>query len=457
MTLRRLFLFAAIPLLVSIFAISITVWLQARQLIALEHATVERAYMDSKRAELRHYVDIAVGASEVASRDEQDPEMAQRKVQDALAALDFGTDGYFFLYDLQGRNLMHPRQPELVGQDLWNLKDANGQPVIQDLIAQAKAGGGYVRYLWNKPSTGKAAPKLAYVTVLKRWNWMLGTGLYLDDVDAALAAGTTQIENNVVHTVQWIAAIAASGILLIGVCWLGFNIGAERVREAKLKRLAHRVVQAQEEERMHLARELHDGTSQTLVSAKLMLEACAKQMAKEDRSTLVVEQALKQVNSALHEVRAVSHRLRPAMLDVLGLPAAMKQLLDEYRSQRQLDVQFHCDPQPHCPLPFAIPETISTALYRVTQEALTNVDKHARATKLSVSLNASAETGLSLVISDDGVGFDLRAVRQDPRQGIGLRNMRERIEGVGGIWSIHSTPGDTEIRVTIAPTLLQLN
>ena len=107
--------------------------------------------------------------------------------------MEFGRDGYFFVYDLQGRNLMHPRQPELVGQELWDLRDTQGQPVIQNLLAAARRGGQHgeaVHYLWERPSTRQNEEKLGYVVVLERWGWMLGTGIYLTTSTRPCSAST---------------------------------------------------------------------------------------------------------------------------------------------------------------------------------------------------------------------------------------------------------------------------
>jgi two-component system NarL family sensor kinase len=107
---------------------------------------------------------------------------------------------------------MHSRQPELLGQNLWELRDPQGQPTIQQLIAQAKAGGGFVTYPWRKPSSGQMVPKLGYVTALPDWNWMIGTGLYLDDIQSTLGALDRQVGAHITTTLLWIAGIAMAGL-----------------------------------------------------------------------------------------------------------------------------------------------------------------------------------------------------------------------------------------------------
>src|SRR5258706_169379 len=222
---------------------------------------------------------------------------------------------------MAGRNLMHPRQPELVGRDLWDMRDVNGSPVIQNLIARAREGGGFVHYMWNKPSAGNLAPKLGYAVGLPRWNWMLGTGIYLDDVQATMAQIDRQVNANVTATMWWIAGIAVLAIALTGVCGVVLNVSESRIADAKLRLLARQVVQTQEAERAHLSRELHDSTSQTLVSIKLLMESAIARMG--SAAPPALPKALERLKAALGEVRNISHRLRPAELDVLGLPAAL--------------------------------------------------------------------------------------------------------------------------------------
>src|SRR4051794_19172974 len=99
---------------------------------------------------------------------------------------------------------MHPRQPNLVGRDLSTMRDPAGELTIQQLIGEASKGGGYVRYVWQRPSTGQLAPKLGYVVPLERWGWMIGTGIYLEDVETALARIDGQAAANIDRTVMWI-------------------------------------------------------------------------------------------------------------------------------------------------------------------------------------------------------------------------------------------------------------
>ncbi|WP_416757257.1 cache domain-containing protein [Roseateles sp. So40a] len=450
----KIALLALLPLVASLLLIAVAVRQQERELLAREHAAVQRAYMDARRDELRHYVELAVSTLQplyertpglAAQGSALDVERDKREALRLLSALDYGEDGYFFVYDLQGRVLMHSRQPELVGRDLWALRDAQGRPTIQQLIAQAKAGGGYVDYEWRKPSSGERAPKLGYVVAMDRWNWMLGTGLYLDGIRATLEQLDREAQANIARTMWGIAAIAVFGVALISVCALALNLSEHRQSEAKLRALAHEVVRSQEDERAHLSRELHDGVSQTLVSTKLLIES-----AQQAGSTALLPRALERLNASLTEVRDLSHRLRPALLDTLGLPAALEHLAGEFGDSGAMPVSMRVTGTPR-----ELPELLNTVLFRVAQEALTNVAKHAGAARVEMSLEfGPAESpdsargepgGVLLRVLDDGAGFDPadaeRAEREDPRRGIGLRNMRERMASVGGVLDLQASPG----------------
>jgi two-component system NarL family sensor kinase len=238
----------------------------------------------------------------------------------------------------------------------------------------------------------------------------------------------------------WIAAIAALCLCVVSATGLLLNLSEHRVAEAKLRLLARQVVQSQEDERGHLARELHDGTSQTLVSAKLLIESAVDALDRSQQAAPpALAKALQRLNDTLSEVRRISHRLRPASLDTLGLPAALEHLGLEFDEAGAVRAMVAIGGTP-----FELAQEVKTALFRITQEALTNVRKHARARQVRIALDFAAGT-VRLEVSDDGVGFNAAAVHVDPQRGIGLRNMRERLASVGGRLTVRSDAGGTRI------------
>jgi two-component system NarL family sensor kinase len=448
MKLRQKVIFLAItPLILALCAIALFVRHQAITLAGQQRETIQQAYLASKEAELKHYVALAVrsvahlhgsGRTDAATQDE-----AKR----ILSTLSYGENGYFFVYDFEGRNLMHPRQPELVGRNLWDLRDAAGEPTIQRLVAKARSGGGLVRYSWAKPSSNKTAPKLGYVVPMENWGWMMGTGIYLDDVEAALAKIDAQQSRNIRSTMLWIVFLAATSALVVAIGGLVLNISELRVADAKLKVLAQRVVEGQEEERARLSRDLHDGISQWLVSIRLQIEAGIIRLGgnaeQQQAARASFEKTAVQLNDVLGEVRRISHDLRPAILDDLGLAAALDHLAEEFTENSAVPVFFSADGSTD-----DLPDVANTVLFRIAQEALTNSERHASAQRIQIRL-MRAGTRVILTIADDGGGFDPDRVASHPKRGIGLRNMMERMEAIGGKLTIDSTPEGTIVQASV--------
>ncbi|MDR3098459.1 MAG: cache domain-containing protein [Paraburkholderia sp.] len=477
----KIFLLAVVPFLAAIASIGIGVRQQATALARTQHATMQAAYLSSKEVELRHYVELATSAiaplyAPEASDNATDSAAAlpvpadlaarQRAALTVLQKMGFGPDGYFFVYDMRGRSLMHPREPGLVGQDLWNLRDPQGALTIQQLVTAASHGGGFVRYMWHRPSTGKLAPKLGYVVALPRWGWMIGTGLYLDDVESTLARTDERASANIERTLQWLGIIALAGVGVFALGALVLNVSEYRNTDAKLKRLAQQVVQSQEQERARLSRELHDGISQMLVSAKLLLESALARFERGEARVSAAEASLStglaRLSDTLREVRRISHALRPAMLDDLGLAAALEQLTRELAEESEMTIGFTQSGAKPGTRPGAkpddgalsnlgaapLPDAVNTALFRIAQEALTNIVKHAGARRAALTLDV-APHGVTLAIADNGRGFEVAHALADPRAGMGLRNMRERLETLGGRLSVSSKPGHTVVEAWV--------
>lgn len=425
----KLLLLALLPLLASLALIALAVRQQESSLAAREHALVRASYMDARRTELKHYVDLAVSTLKPLQGQPGGPQQALQ----LLSSLDYGTDGYFFVYSLDGRVLMHSRQPELIGRNLWELRDPLGRPTIQQLIAQAKAGGGYVEYLWRKPSSSLLAPKLGYVVMVPEWQWMLGTGLYLDGIEATMAELERGARQNITTTLLWVGAVAVLGVALISAGALALNLSEHRSAEAKLRALAREVVQSQEDERARLARELHDGVSQALVATKLLIESAQHEPAGAAR---LQDLALKRLNTTLAEVRHLSHALRPALLDTLGLPAALQHLAGEFDAAGGTRFTATVEGEET-----ELPEAVKTALFRIAQEALNNAARHAAATQVGLTLRFDGGGGLALEVADDGGGFDAEAAQAVADRGLGLRSMRERADALGARLSLVTAPG----------------
>ncbi len=192
-----------------------------------------------------------------------------------------------------------------------------------------------------------------------------------------------------------------------------------------------RVVSAQEAERRRLARELHDETGQALTSILLGLRAVEEAQGEKELHEAIAE-VRDLVRSTLQDVRRLAVELRPTALDDFGLVPALERLTGSFAEQTGISVDFQTSLAAG-----RLPTEIETALYRIVQESLTNIVKHARAGSVSVVL-ARKEDSVSVVVEDDGVGFEPGRARDG---GLGLLGIRERVALLGGRLAIESRPG----------------
>ncbi|GAB4459517.1 MAG: HAMP domain-containing protein [Anaerolineales bacterium] len=203
-----------------------------------------------------------------------------------------------------------------------------------------------------------------------------------------------------------------------------------RERESLRRQLMEKVIATQEDERRRIARELHDSTSQNLTSLIVGLRMMEAQCAHCASPTKAAD--LREVAShTLEEVHDLSMRLRPRVLDDLGLAAALERLAHEWQARYKIpvDVVIQLDER--------LPGEIETALYRIVQEALTNIARHAQAKSASLLIEKRGGS-VRAIVEDDGVGFDPSAQRGERH--LGLLGMRERAELLGGTLTIESTP-----------------
>lgn len=205
---------------------------------------------------------------------------------------------------------------------------------------------------------------------------------------------------------------------------------------AQVRALAGKLISAQEQERAQIARELHDEVGQLLTIVKMSLDTMRSL---DDTTTLpsLIDEALELVDRTLDEVRDLSLLLRPSLLDHLGLEAALRWLVTSQAQRAGYHSTFRADrllPPPS--------QEVAITCYRVAQEALTNVARHASASTVTVDLRVSDDT-LRLTVQDDGDGFDPASMQERARHGgsMGLRSLEERAKLVDGHLAIESAPG----------------
>jgi len=241
-------------------------------------------------------------------------------------------------------------------------------------------------------------------------------------------------------------AIYANG-QIVGVQGMARDITERKLAQDTLQMFSRQLIEAQEDERRRIARELHDQIGQILTAVKMNLHTVQRfNLAYEAGS--YVKDNIEAVDEALRLVRDLSIDLRPPVLDDLGLVTALGWYVDRYTKRTGLNVDVVIElPDPN----ERFSRELETACFRIAQEALTNVGRHASASNVILQLTRVAKT-LTLVVKDNGVGFDLKSLRRrSPRAAtLGLVSMQERAHAAGGTLEIESTPSrGTRIRFIV--------
>lgn len=217
----------------------------------------------------------------------------------------------------------------------------------------------------------------------------------------------------------------------------------------QLQALSRRVLEAQEQERRRVAIELHDELGQSLTAIKINLQLGER--FKDQAPPDLYQENIRIVEDALQQVRSLATGLRPSMLDDLGLAPALKWMAEQSASRAGFVVQFHHERM----LERLAPE-IETACFRIVQEALTNITRHAQASMVQINL-WHEEGDMVLTVIDDGQGFDTVAMRERATTGasLGVLGMQERATLLGGQLDIRSTPGQGSTVELRCPWLTQ--
>ena len=231
------------------------------------------------------------------------------------------------------------------------------------------------------------------------------------------------------------------------------DVTAETRRNDRMEAYAARVVLGQEEERRHLAQELHDGPLQSLIHLCRQIDQIGQVAPPNETSDQLNDWAgLRRVaEGTVAELRSIARGLRPSVLDDLGLVASVTQMLTEAAERQGFETSFGITGSER-----RMSSSLELALFRITQEALSNIERHADASRVAVGINFESG-GMRLLIKDDGVGFDTEADRAvGTSQSLGLPGMRERAHLIGCRLVIHSESGNgTTVDVWVPSTVLE--
>lgn len=449
MTYRTKLLFLTlIPILMITMA---TLWLletQSQRLAAAQRQTVETVILAEKKEELRNYLSLAEKAIEPSYNSFlKTKRQAQAEAKDILREMSTSEDQYFFVYDSSGTVIVEPRLSFMQDTNWIGLVNIDGIPVIKNLIEGAKSGQEFYSFIWQKPSTKEYVPKLNHATYFERWDWIMGTGIYLDDVDTQIDTIDAQMADSFSKTKQAVTLLAICALAATAFTMWIFQFTQQRFADAQLRQLNKRLVNIQEHNRKRISQELHDGISQLLVSSRYSLEAAISEAAPRSKIKKTIKASMNAMDGAIAEVRRISLFLRPTVLDDVGLAAAVRGLGADY--QRDTNITTTTETMPVGNL---LSDEAKTALYRIVQESLTNITKYANATRVDIGLKTTRRS-VNLTVSDNGRGFDPKKTAKG--DGLGLRNMQERIDSLGGeikITSAHDTGTQINVSLPISRT-----
>jgi signal transduction histidine kinase len=216
-------------------------------------------------------------------------------------------------------------------------------------------------------------------------------------------------------------------------------------RTAALRLLSSRLMRIQDEERRRIARELHDSLGQYLAAAKINLDVLAAE--KQNGSAMYLRDATQLIDRAIADTRTLSHLLHPPLLDEAGFGTAAKWFVEGFGSRSKITTTLEMPPNLH-----RLPSEIETALFRILQEALTNVHRHSRSKRVEIRL-AFEESSVSLIVEDHGKGIPRdvldRFAESGTNVGVGLAGMRERAKELGGTLEVQSGKKGTRLHVVI--------
>lgn len=266
--------------------------------------------------------------------------------------------------------------------------------------------------------------------------------------------GFQKVEKRCLHKSGRIVTTESSASLIRGLSgepryFVGevLDITQRKLAEEALSGVSGRLIEAHEEERRWIARELHDDFNQRVALVSVMLERMKEELpAREGTAKRRIEEASQHVKELASDIQELSHRLHSSKLEYLGLVAAVAGFCREFSNRQNVRVDFHSEN-----IPEPLPKEISLCLFRVVQEALQNSVKHSGEKRFEVSLKCAANE-IVLIVSDSGVGFDPEKVISG--QGLGLTSMKERLKLVDGQLSVDSKPkeGTTiHARVPLSP------
>lgn len=444
----KIIFLSVVPILIIGVVLTLLSAFYSRQLWERNTEEFGKKIYELRRQELKHYTQLATAAINHAYRhSSMDNEGAQQMALQVLRDLKYGDNGYFFVYDYDGKNLVHAPKPHLEGRHLIGLRDSDGQYVIQSLIRQAKNDlGGYSEYLWEKPSTGRETDKLSYSAGLSKWRWMIGTGLYVDDIEQTITSVKQSVADNTRRIVLMTAGLSLLVTAIVAFVAFRFTISQRRLASRKLQKLSRVCVEEREHERGRVAKLLNTEIISSIKYIRDRLSALKNMPQCQDA---LIQEKLIQMHSAVGKthrgIAQIANDLRPDILVQEGLCAAVDKLADCLSKKRDIKISVSTVDLLERP-----PLNTELTCYHITQQAIYNIVLHSQATEASIRIRQSHSL-LSITIQDNGIGFkpdEMMAVKEE--SGVGLAGMQLRTEMLNGLFTLFSAPGTgTIIKIAV--------
>ena len=396
--------------------------------------------------------------------------LSRRRLGQEIRNLKIGDKGYAYLVDRNGRVIYHPEGTP-IGQDFSYRRAVDrlkhGEQVGA-FVSQEPGGEHFVVGFANLPVTGWGLvirePWAEVVAPIKSYLRLVALVLLAALTLAAflISLGVRRISEPISDLVyqtrqvakgDYSAQVRLGSIREIRELGLAFNAMVEQIARyrAGVRRYVAAITHSQEQERKRIARDLHDDTVQSLIAIGQRIELCRASLDDPTEAREQLTDVRRMVTEAIQSIRHFSHELRPPALEDLGLVPALQALVNDLARADALEVNLEIDGQPQGLVP-----DMEVVIYRIVQEALQNVRKHAHASKVRVCAEFT-DKGVAIAVRDDGVGFTIPPNLTDlANQGnFGLMGIEERVRLFGGELEIHSQPGHgTELKVTLP---LELN
>ncbi|WP_020407186.1 cache domain-containing protein [Hahella ganghwensis] len=402
-------------------------------------------FYELRRKEIKNYTNIAVTSlKHITTPENREDKESQEQVRQIIRDMAYGNNGYFFGYE-KYTTQAHPNI-QLEGANQENMTDPNGVMIIQELYNKARLGGGFSHYVWMKPSLNREVDKIGYAQNLDWWDWWIGTGLYVDDIEDTIAEIQDSVDQSISTSLQLILGTSGLAIIIVGIIGARMTLNEGKLADEQLQMLSHKAIEAQEEERRKVAYELQKNIAQSLYTVRSKLVHTSQSgTANNTEADQETTESLRLLDSTIQDLSRISGELHPVILEEKGLGEALKALTDDAGTRSE--IQFSCKETGSLT---RLRQDLESALYRIAKESIDNIIEHSKATKAEIRLNQS-KSKLTLKIQDNGSGFDMTDTqRKTLSAGVGLNDMHARAQLLGGKLSVFSSKGaGTLIKVEV--------